>query len=215
MSARARLLQEVALRIPHGGSEIVMVAVDGADGAGKTWFADELARVLRAGQRPVIRASVDDFHHSRAIRDRLGVNSGEGYWLDAFNYAVLRADLLDPLRPGGTRQYRHASHDLASARKLDVEWSIAPEGAVLVLDGVFLQRAELRDYWTYSVYLDVAPSVRMTRMAVRDGGPDPRMPRYLEAQRIYTSSYHPQTRASLVIDNTDLQRPVITQRRTS
>ena len=214
MSSRDRLLLDVASRIPRGaGSEVVLVAIDGADGAGKTWFADELARVLRAGERQVIRASADDFHHSRAIRYRQGMTSGEGYWLDAFNYAALRADLLDPLRPGGTRRYRPAGHDLASDRELDLEWSAAPPGAVLVLDGVFLHRAELRDYWTYSVYLEVETSVRLARMAARDGGPELRQDRYLEAQRIYRTSCRPHTRASLVIDNTDLQRPVISQRR--
>ena len=57
---------EVAALLPAQG----LVAVDGVDGAGKTTFCDELASVLRAQGRAVVRASVDDFHHPRAIRWR-------------------------------------------------------------------------------------------------------------------------------------------------
>jgi len=42
-------------------------AVDGIDCAGKTTFADRLAPLL---ERPVVRASEDDFLHPAAIRSR-------------------------------------------------------------------------------------------------------------------------------------------------
>lgn len=73
------------------------MAVDGVDGAWKTTFADALAETLRERHREVIRVSVDDFHHVRAIRYRRGRDSAEGFWLDSFNYSRLRADVLDPL----------------------------------------------------------------------------------------------------------------------
>lgn len=44
------------------------VGVDGVDGAGKTFFADELAGLLAARGVPVIRASVDGFHHPAEVR---------------------------------------------------------------------------------------------------------------------------------------------------
>ena len=47
---------------------IIRVAIDGVDGAGKTTLADALAPVVAAQGRPTIRASVDDFHHPRALR---------------------------------------------------------------------------------------------------------------------------------------------------
>jgi uridine kinase len=53
----------------------VRVAIDGVDAAGKTMLADELARVLGARARPVIRASIDGFHRPRAERYRQGSGS--------------------------------------------------------------------------------------------------------------------------------------------
>lgn len=84
-----QVLETVALRIPRAESGWVRLAVDvdGFDGAGKTTFANELGEVLTAAGRPVVRASVDDFHNVRRLRYRRGRDSWEGYWLDAFNYA--------------------------------------------------------------------------------------------------------------------------------
>src|SRR5262245_8885700 len=72
----------MALQVQHP----VRVAVDGVDASGKTTLADELATLLIKRGRPVIRASVDGFHQSRAERHRQGANSPEGYYADSFDY---------------------------------------------------------------------------------------------------------------------------------
>lgn len=211
---RRRVLRAVAGLVPVAVSEdAVRVAVDGGDGAGKTTFADELAGVLSSNGRPVVRVSADDFHHPRAVRYRRGRSSPEGYWLDSFDYASLRRDVLDPLGPGGTRRYRPAVHDLASDASLDLPARHAPPGAVLVLDGVFLHRDELCGLWDLSVFLAVPLAVRVERMARRDGSPaDPAHPalaRYVQGQRLYFDACRPWERADVVVDNTDLDRPTI------
>ena len=88
--------------------------------------------------------------------------------------------------------------------------AVAP-GTVLVLDGIFLHRDELRAYWDFSVYLDVDFAVSVPRMAVRDGSPadpaDPANRRYVDGQRRYLAACAPAGRASIVVDNTRLDRP--------
>ena len=206
---RADLLRRVAALVPVCAG--VRVGVDGVDGSGKTMFADELAGALRDAGRPVVRISVDDFHNPRAIRYRQGRDSPEGYWLDAFDYARLRTDVLEPLAPGGSRRYRPASHDLAGDRVLRPAAEVAPPDAVLVVDGVFLHRDELAGVWDFSVFLDVPFDVTVQRMAVRDGSPpDPGHPslrRYVEAQQLYLSTCRPRQRASVVVDNAVLDAP--------
>src|SRR4051794_24988824 len=123
---RLRVLRLVAAAVPApDGDDCVLVGVDGPDGAGKTWFADELAAVLRAGGRATVRVSVDGFHQRRAVRYRRGRDSPEGFWLDSFDHARLRSDVLEPLGPGGARRYRHAAHDLATDRELRPEPRVA------------------------------------------------------------------------------------------
>jgi uridine kinase len=213
--ARSQLLEEVARRVPAGvpSAGRVRVAIDGVDGAGKTTFADELARVLAATGRPVIRASVDSFHHVRARRYGRGRDSWEGFWLDSFDYQRLYTDLLEPFGPAGSGRYRPAAHDLASDQLINVPWLQAPNPAVLILDGLFLHREELVELWDLSVFLDVPFEVSAARMATRDGtDPDPASPslqRYVKAQRHYLASCSPRQRATLLVSNTDLKRPLL------
>jgi uridine kinase len=174
-------------------------------------FADELAQALRADGRAVVRVSADDFHHVRALRYRRGRDSSDGFWLDSHDYDRLRADVLHPLGPGGDRRYRPAAHDLATDEITHPPWRIADPGAVLVLDGLFLHRDELAGCWDFSVFLLVPFAETARRLADRDGTPadpvHPRLRRYVEAHRIYLATCSPTTRASLVIDNTDLAAP--------
>ncbi len=78
-------------------SRRVLVAIDGVDGAGKTTFADRLAPRL---ERPVVRASADDFLDPAAIRHRLGRESPEGFFRDTYDLAALARLLLDPFATG-------------------------------------------------------------------------------------------------------------------
>jgi uridine kinase len=202
----------VAGRVPLAkGSACVRVAVDGPDGAGKTRFADDLAAVLRAAGRQVVRISVDGFHHPRAIRYRRGRDSPEGFWLDSYDYAQFRTDVLEPLGLDGSRRYRSAAHHVATDTVLTSETQLAAPGSVLVIDGIFLQRHELADAWDLTVFLDVPFGETVRRMAVRDGtDPDvehPRTRRYVEGQRLYFAACQPHSRADVLVDNTDFDSP--------
>ena len=72
-----------------------LVAVDGVDGAGKTTFADRLAPRL---DRPVVRASEDDFLNPAAVRHRRGRESPEGFFRDSYDLARARAAAAGPVR---------------------------------------------------------------------------------------------------------------------
>lgn len=211
--AREQVLRHVARCVPEAPTGWVRVAVDGVDGAGKTTFADELAEVLAAAARVTIRASVDGFHHCRARRYRRGRRGWEGFWLDAFDVEQLRSELLDPLQPGGSGRYRQAVQDLARDQSLALPYDLAPLTAVLLLDGVFLHRDELVDCWDLSIFLEVPFEISVARMAARDGGdPDPDAPsvrRYVQAQRHYLEAASPRARATIVIDNSDIEQPVL------
>ncbi|WP_238164185.1 AAA family ATPase [Kribbella pittospori] len=202
----------MADEIPHPTSDdCVRVGIDGVDGSGKTTFANELAAALRTAARPVVRVSVDDFHNVRAIRYRRGRTSPEGFWQDAFNYDRLHTDVLDPLGPGGSRHYRPAAHDLSTDQILDLPYQVAPPGAVLVVDGLFLHRNELKNAWDLSIFLDVPFNITIQRMSHRDGtNPDPNHPtvrRYVDAQHLYFKTCNPHQKADILIDNTSLNTP--------
>lgn len=195
------------------GGRPVRVGVDGVDGAGKTWFADALADALRAAGVTVVRVSVDGFHRPARERYRRGRTSPEGFFLDSYDYAALRREVLEPLGPGGDRRYRTAMFDHRSDEPVDAPQRTAPDDAVLVVDGIFLHRDELADQWDVSLFLDVPFEETFRRMAVRDGCPpdpdDARNRRYVDGQRLYLGSCTPARRATLVVDNSDPAAPVL------
>ena len=212
MTPRQVLLQTVAAYILKTPSAFVLrVAIDGVDGAGKTHFAAELEPFLSAFGRDVIRASVDGFHHPKEARYRLGRGSPEGFYRDSYAYETFREVLLGPLSPGGSGRYRTAVHDVETETTLSLPEKQAEAGAILLLDGIFLHRPELRAYWDVSVWLETPFTVSVPRMAQRDANsPDPHAPehrRYVEGQKLYLNENTPQRHATFVIDNSDLNAP--------
>jgi uridine kinase len=192
---------------------VTRVAIDGVDGAGKTCFADELGDVLKTSGRTVIRASVDGFHNPKAIRYGRGRSSPEGFFYDSYDYAQLKAVLLDPLGPGGSLHYRVAVFDHATDRPVDAPTCVAAPGDILLLDGIFLHRPELRACWDYSVFLEVTFAVSVPRGAQRDGSsPDHRAAtnrRYVEGQELYLRTSEPARLASVIVNNDDLLAPFV------
>lgn len=173
-----------------------LVAVDGVDGAGKTTFADALAPLIA---RPVVRASVDGFHHPARERHARGRESGEGFYRDSYDYEALRRDLLDPFRDGAP--FRRAVFDWRTDSPVETQPLTAPDDAVLVLDGIFLHRPELRSYWTFSIFLRVSEATSIARCAARDGAEAAANPRYVHGQRLYLAECDPERRATRVVDN--------------
>src|SRR5687767_5811224 len=144
------------------------VAVDGPPAAGKTTLADELAVVLRAQGRDVIRATIDDFLFPRAQRYPRGKYSAEGCYFDTHDYDALNRVLLDPLGPGGDRRFQHAVYDRTADTVLSPPVAAAPAGAVLLFDGVFLMRPELMDRWDLRIFVSVALEDTVERAVIRE-----------------------------------------------
>jgi uridine kinase len=191
--------------------------VDGVDGAGKTVFADELADVLRRRGVTVVRASVDGFHHPPEIRYRRGRRSPEGFFLDSYDYRALRRLLLEPLAARGDRRIVRRIYDVQAERHVDPAVESAADVDVLVFDGIFAHRQELRDLWDHTVFLQVGFEVSIPRGARRGyGNPDPAAAsnrRYVEGQRLYLDTCQPRRHATWVVDNNVLTDAHIVGRR--
>ena len=211
-AARDTVFDALIARIGEFESEgLTMVAIDGVDGAGKTRFADDLAARLELDGQIAVRVGIDGFHNARAIRYARGKDSPEGFYRDSYDLDALRTWLLFPARIG--KPFKTAVFDERRDRPVAVNPLIVPLPAVLVFDGLFLNRDELRDEWDLSIFLDVPFEVSYARMAARDGSdPNPEAPanrRYYEGQKLYLKESRPQKSADVVIDYADLDEPRI------
>ncbi|GAB3949453.1 uridine kinase [Kribbella albertanoniae] len=219
--APLKLLSELAgfvlaVERPHP----VRVAIDGPSAAGKTTLADELADVLRERTaREVIRVGLDYFKKDPALRTAYPIESPESYYLDSWDVDGIRSHLLLPLGPDGDRRY------VAGMRSFNAQSALAPitetaaADAVLVADGVFLQRPELIQHWDLRVYVHVGFDVVLRRGTVRDqawmdsaaAAEERYRRRYIPGERLYVDQVEPASLADLVVDNTDFANPVLRQ----
>lgn len=79
------------------------------------------------------------------------------------------------------------------------------KGNVVIIEGVFLQRKELRDYFSYIIYIDIPQAIRLKRVISRDTyiGNEKEIikkyqERYFPAEEIYCSKYSPRTKANYI-----------------
>ncbi len=93
-----------------------------------------------------------------------------------------------------------------------------PETAVLVFDGVFLLRRELRRFWSLAVYVGITPEETVRRALTREihifGSRRAQVERryvgrYLPGQALYRQRARPESLAHVVVDNSDPGTPVI------
>jgi uridine kinase len=195
-------LRAVAARIAPG----MRVGIDGVSAAGKTTFADALAQVVDA---PVVRASFDDFHRPR--RERYARGEGpESYYEDTFDGARFLAELLEPFAHG--EPIRTAIFDHVRDRALDDPPRRPPAGAVLVVDGIWLHKPELRRGFDLTIWLAVDREVALERAIARDAAwlanaRERYAARYVPAESRYLREVDPEASADLVVENTDPAHP--------
>jgi len=214
----AKLAERVlAVTRPHP----VRVAIDGCSAAGKTTLGDELAEVLRQRTtRTVIRVGIDHFKRAVDLRMAYPPDSPDSYYLDSWDHTAVRNALLIPLGPGGDRRYRTAVMDLAGRASVDGPVELASDDAILLADGVFLQRPELDPLWDLRIWVDVGFDEVLRRGVARDQewmGTTVQAEmryrtKYIPGEARYIDEVRPAQRAQIVIDNRDPATPHLTIR---
>ncbi|AZR73460.1 hypothetical protein BBF96_08735 [Anoxybacter fermentans] len=197
----------------------LLIAIDGVDTSGKTTLSKHIVTSLKNKGYSIIQASIDGFHNPRDKRYRLGSKSPEGYYRDSFNYDALIQCLLNPLSEKGNRKYITAVYDFKTESEVEQEPKIATEDSILIMEGVFLLRSELYQYWDYKVFLHVDFEQVIQRAKKRDQylfGSEEEIEiryrsKYIPGQQIYLYESDPYEKASIVIDNNDFNNPIIVE----
>lgn len=207
------LVDLLALMLAVRPGERAVVAVDGPDGVGKTTLVRELlALAPHVAGRQVLPVSVDGFHHPRAVRRARGTD-GASHYLGAYDYDALRRHVLRPFRAGGP--VVTAVHDVVTDRSLAPAPVELAQDALLVVEGIYLRRPELRGEWDASCLVTAPPAVTVPRGNARfpaqrvpgDAAPQhPANARYVEGQRLYRLQARTAP-PTWIVDNTDLGRP--------
>lgn len=198
----------------------VLVAINGKDGSGKTMMANILADFLPSKtSREIIRISVDDFMNSRAVRYTPAESAGRGCYEYTFNFTGFISNVLKPLQKDGSWEYRTKIFDHATDSESFSPLKKAAKDAIVIIDGVFLYKHNLVNYWDLKVLLDTDDETVIERGARRDTerlgsyevARQKYIDRYIASQTIYYNEESPQDRADIIIDNNDVESPFITK----
>lgn len=196
----------------------ILVAISGKDGSGKTMMANILADFLSSKtSREIIRISVDDFMNSRAIRYTPSTSAGQGCYDYTFNFDAFINNVLKPLQAEGSWKYRSKIFDHSTDSELLSPIKEATKNAIVLIDGVFLYKRNLVNYWDLKILLDTEDETVIERGAQRDAkrlgsyevARQKYIDRYIASQTIYYTQESPQRHADITINNNDIKAPFI------
>jgi uridine kinase len=218
---RSRVLElladDVVAAADRRPGRALRVGVTGVAGSGKTTLAAELATTLRRRGRTTFVVGGDDFHRPRSVRYRRGRESAEGYYRDAFDADLLRRCVLDPLAATAPAAFRARGFDLERDAPIDDVPRTAASGDVVLVEGSFLLRPELRDGFDYVVFVETSFETAERRGVARDaaglGGEEAARRlyrvRYHAAQRLHFDEIDVDRDATAVVGNEILDRPTL------
>ena len=171
------------------GATRVIVAIDGAGGAGKStvakWIRDEL--------KDVSIVEMDDFYRVADASFRRSWNAEEGYQ-NFFDWTRLRDDVLKPIQDGISPEFQ--PYDWT--RNQLNGWKQVPLTPVIIVEGVYALRPELRPLYNLSVFIEAPLEVRTARLRTRtDSEQDIQM--WQAAENWYLANIKPQDNCDLVV----------------
>ncbi|UNX55035.1 hypothetical protein MF406_01745 [Georgenia sp. TF02-10] len=191
LAVLGRLARGIAARA--AAVHVLRVAVDGPFGAGKSTFTRALDDALRPHLPPgrEVRRFDTDMYMIRGRVHRAPA-AADPQWL-----------------------YDNV-YDLGKVRAVAEGPAYGPPAVVLV-DGMGLQRPELADLWDLVLYLHVPEKVTLDRMRARRAeleadGMDLEplyRDRYLPVARLYQQQVDPAARADVLVDMHDADQPVV------
>ena len=184
-----KVLHLIDLRPRDGGP--LLIAVDGLGGAGKSTLAAQLSAALPSSSI----VEVDDFYRPMTADERARLGPREGYER-YFDWRRLLEEAIEPLRK--RRRARFRRYDWERHRL--VEWREVAPGDVVIVEGVYSTRPELRPLFDVTVYVDTPREPRAARMTARGYDNLDWMEHWMAAEDWYVHHHRPVERADLVID---------------
>ncbi|MGE7931175.1 kinase [Viridibacillus arvi] len=144
----------------------LIVAIDGLSGAGKTTLVKKLEQELSNNNSSVVIIHIDDHIEKKHKRYETGHEEWYEYYYLQWDIKMLTISLFEGLKSNKkniTLPYYDKSTDTISAKQI----SVAVDSIILI-EGIFLQRKEWREFYDYTIFLDCPRELRYERVLNRD-----------------------------------------------
>lgn len=180
----------------HVGHRFIF-GIDGLSRSGKTTLVEDLRNRLNQIQKNIHIFHIDDHIVERKNRYHTGSEEWYEYYNLQWDIQYLRENLFAKIR-------NHSEVNLpfykAEFDKQITKTVLIPDDCVVIIEGVFLQRKEWREFFDYIVYLDCPREIRFLREAesVR-GNIEKFRNRYWKAEDHYLDATRPLEYADMII----------------
>ncbi|WP_163529090.1 uridine kinase family protein [Halobacillus ihumii] len=176
--------------LKNNHKKLLLIGIDGCGGAGKSTLAEHMMTISEKGT--VIH--MDDFYLPSSRRVHPPDIGGH------FDWKRMRDQVLEPLFQKRSACYQRYDWD---NDKL-AEWHDVPPFGVIVIEGCYATRDELRHFYDYTVWVDCPRELRLKRGLERDG--EEALSFWLdwmEQEDRYQDNQRPRTKVDWVIDGSE------------
>lgn len=129
----------------------LVLGIDGLSRSGKTTFVAELMSRISQYQKPICIFHIDDHIVERKKRYDTEYEQCYEYYNLQWDVGLLRKQLFSKLNHAEDISLPFYNSVLD---QLEIKTVTIPSDCILIVEGVFLQRPEWRDFFEFIVYLD-------------------------------------------------------------
>ncbi|MED3079742.1 kinase [Bacillus wiedmannii] len=174
-----------------------ILGIDGLSRSGKTTFVTNLKENMKQESIPFHIFHIDDHIVERNKRYHTGYEEWYEYYYLQWDIESLRQKFFQKLQNETKLKLPFYNNETDSSEMKKVQIPIV---GVIVIEGVFLQRKEWRDFFHYMVYLDCPRETRFFRESPETQKNLSKFEnRYWKAEGFYLETELPKDRADLVI----------------
>jgi uridine kinase len=186
-------VSSLSRRIVEVDHRPVLVGIDGQGGSGKSTLARELGATLELSSAVV---EGDDFYSDLPEEAMASLDAAGGYE-HYFDWRRLQSEVLVSVKDNApTLRYRRHNWDQTTTR----EWIELPLPEVVIVEGVYSLRPELREYYDLTLFVLTSEPIRLQRQIHRAENSDAWIQRWLSAEELYVSLERPHVVADIVIE---------------
>ena len=169
-------------------NKTLFIAIDGRGGSGKTTLAGKLQYIL---QKSTI-VHLDDIVYPMEGADRMRL----------LNQVII------PLENNHIAKYQKYDY---KTQKLSDEWNEILPGGIVIIEGVSPLHSDLRDHFTYTIWVECPPEIGFQRGVARElvlQGKDvtENWLKYMKEEEQYIQEQHPQKIANIIVDYKDVEK---------
>lgn len=179
--------------------ERLIIGVDGLSRAGKTTVVSLLQQGIIETGKDVCVFHIDDHIVERKKRYDTGFSQWQEYYNFQWDVGYLRQNLFGKLRDA--LEIDLPFYD-SERDEITMRMVVIPSDCIVIMEGVFLQREEWRQFFDFVVYLDCKRETRFQSESARTREQIEKFKtRYWKAEDHYLETVSPLSNADMIISS--------------